>query len=473
METAWVYFRSSGDGEPQIVQSSHSTISVVRSTERKGELIVTFPSTLHIEACVATPWQQIHWDARMVNIGGQQIPRERRPLPSATLAVAAPGNQSGLAPHQVRLHFADIDFEENTLTGNVPYQINLVAYGTTPFQVRGKHLYDPSGEQVVLRGVNKMAVYTDEDPTCAAIFPEIRKSGANAVRIVWGTEALVGDDGPVRGATVANLDAAIQNCRANKMIPMVEMHDTTGDWSKLNQVVDYLTRPDVVNVLNKHRKYLLLNIANEPSVPDAEGKETLTVAQFKAGNEAAITRIRQAGIQVPLIIDAAAWGKDLDFFFSNDPAKLNTNARDLMELDGRLLGGAPNLLFSLHAYWYGETPDGIPAPRYLAQKIDEVVALGIPFLIGEFSRNTLRTKEEGCVIETPWQVVLDKCGEHNIGWFAWEWGPGNERVNSNCSIMNMTTNGNFATLQPGWATDVVIDHRYSIRKTSVIPASLR
>lgn len=170
-------------------------------------------------------------------------------------------------------------------------------------------MYDPLGEQVVLRGVNKMAVYTDEDPTCAAIFPEIRKSGANAVRIVWGTEALVGDDGPVRGATVANLDAAIQNCRANKMIPMVEMHDTTGDWSKLNQVVDYLTRPDVVNVLNKHRKYLLLNIANEPSVPDAEGKETLTVAQFKAGNEAAITRIRQAGIQVPLIIDAAAWGQ--------------------------------------------------------------------------------------------------------------------------------------------------------------------
>jgi mannan endo-1,4-beta-mannosidase len=170
-------------------------------------------------------------------------------------------------------------------------------------------LYDPLGEQVVLRGVNKMAVYTDADPTCAAIFPEIRKSGANAVRIVWGTEALVGDDGPVRGATVANLDAAIQNCRANKMIPMVEIHDTTGDWSKLNQVVDYLTRPDVVNVLNKHRKYLLLNIANEPSVPDAEGKETLTVAQFKAGNEAAITRIRQAGIQVPLIIDAAAWGQ--------------------------------------------------------------------------------------------------------------------------------------------------------------------
>jgi hypothetical protein len=46
-------------------------------------------------------------------------------LPGATLAVAAPGNQSGLAPHQVRLHFADIDWEEKALTGDVPYEINL------------------------------------------------------------------------------------------------------------------------------------------------------------------------------------------------------------------------------------------------------------------------------------------------------------------------------------------------------------
>src|SRR5437867_7286397 len=114
---------------------------------------------------------------------------------------------------------------------------------TSTFSVQGRHLVDPCGERVILRGVNKMAVW-DDDPTCADIFPQIRMTHANVVRIVWLTDG----SGEV-GATVSNMNAVIRNCRANHMIPLIELHDATGDWSKLGLLVDFWTRPDVLAVV--------------------------------------------------------------------------------------------------------------------------------------------------------------------------------------------------------------------------------
>jgi mannan endo-1,4-beta-mannosidase len=47
------------------------------------------------------------------------------------------------------------------------------------------------------------------------------------------------------------------------MIPMIELHDATGEWDKLQDCADYWIRPEVVTVNVKHQEYLLVNIANE------------------------------------------------------------------------------------------------------------------------------------------------------------------------------------------------------------------
>src|SRR4051812_35914789 len=95
-------------------------------------------------------------------------------------------------------------------------------YGPT-FTVRGRELVDRCGNPVILRGVNKMCIWTDPDGSLS--FQEIAKSGANAVRIVW--------DGTGDAAT---LDAVITRAVSFRLLPMIEDHDATGDFAKLPTV---------------------------------------------------------------------------------------------------------------------------------------------------------------------------------------------------------------------------------------------
>src|SRR5215210_5925044 len=47
------------------------------------------------------------------------------------------------------------------------------------------------------------------------------------------------------------------------LVPMFELHDATGDWGGLDNLVAYWTRPQIVSIIKKHQAYLLVNIGNE------------------------------------------------------------------------------------------------------------------------------------------------------------------------------------------------------------------
>src|SRR5687767_5324317 len=171
------------------------------------------------------------------------------------------------------------------------------AWASPGFYVQGRDLYDRNGERVLLRGFNKMNVWTDPDGSTS--FPEIRKTGANTVRIVWAMNP--GDWNP----TAADLDAVVGNAVANELITMVELHDATGNWAGLPALVDWWVRPDVVAVIRKYEQVLLVNVGNEV------GDDTVTTDMFVAGYRTAVERMRNAGIRTPLVIDAPDWGKNL------------------------------------------------------------------------------------------------------------------------------------------------------------------
>ena len=291
------------------------------------------------------------------------------------------------------------------------------------FYVSGRFLYTPDGEKVILRGINNMNVVSDK--TGEKSFPEIAKTGANVVRIMWMSWGGGGD----------KLDVLIGNCIKHKMIPLIELHDATGKWELLDSTVTFWVRPDVRDVLVKYEKYLLLNIANEA------GTSAVSLGDFKTKYSAAVYKMRAAGINVPLMIDAANWGRN--------EAYLLENAVGLLQMDPE-----HNLLFSWHIW-----DSGIAESR-IEQAVERSIALNFPLVIGEFAPMEVKCK---CCI--PYKFIIKYCEEKSIGWLAWSWGPGN----SDCTQMDMTKTVAFETLH-GWGLEVAITDKYSIKNTAVRPA---
>jgi len=127
------------------------------------------------------------------------------------------------------------------------------------FYVEGRHLYDPTGSRVILRGIN-LQLLDDFDFPPGDKFDELVQTGANAVRIQWYIEY---DGRPAYGP--ANLDAFLTKCRANRIVPILGLWDVTcsGDLDALaNKIVPWWLSDDVVAVLNKHKQYLIINPAN-------------------------------------------------------------------------------------------------------------------------------------------------------------------------------------------------------------------
>lgn len=300
------------------------------------------------------------------------------------------------------------------------------------FFVQDRFLYTKDNEKVILRGVNHMFIWTDRE---GKSIPEIAKTGANVVRIVWN----------MRGR-VCDLDRIIGECIANNMIPMPELHDATGKWDRLSDLLSFWLRDETLQMIQDHQEYLILNIGNEVGSEEEDGED------FYNAYSSAVTQMRASGIRVPLVIDADAWGQSTKNIFGQGKRLLQSDPEH-------------NLLFSIHMWWPSERHD--PQKTGYATVKDRVtgvleqsVALGIPLIIGEFAPVAVNGAKE-----IPYQFIMAEAERLEIGWLAWSWGPGNY----DSQAMDMTTHGSFNTLVE-WGRIVCVDSSLSIQNTSVIPS---
>ncbi len=335
-----------------------------------------------------------------------------------------------------------------------------IATVDSTFKVVGTKLTDPCGETVILKGVNKMSVFDENDLYGENYFPEIAKTNSNCVRIVW--QAQYSNGSP---SLLNQLDSLIKNCIENEMIPMVEMHDATCSWNELNDVVNYWIQPGVVQTVQRYEHALLVNIANEA------GDDGVTEQQFLSGYQSAITKLRNAGIRTPLIIDAKGCGKDLDV---------------LVPTAAALIAHDPdhNVMFSVHPYWSKVAIQTVQ-PTFIKDQIEKAKDNSIPLLLGELcgyggwpgldEPDVASCEEKGSI---DYQTLLSEAAANDIGYLVWEWGPGNGFYEYNppvlCPGMDMTTNGTYQSIvdivpgsKPrGWIRDVVLDSPYSVKKTA-------
>ena len=309
----------------------------------------------------------------------------------------------------------------------------LAQPGVTMY-VNGRNLYSAVGEKVVLRGVNEMFIYSN-DKQGTTILPQIEKSGANVVRLVW-----------LSWGSAADLDSLIKNCIKNKMIPLVDLHDATGNWGNLQTCLNYWKRPDIVTVMNRHKKWVLLNIANEA------GDASVSDSQFRAAYIDAVAQLRGVGYTMPLIIDTSDWGKN--------ESTIVATWNDIFQSDPQ-----KNCLFSLHPYWV----DAVATQQTrFTNFFNAVVANNIPVILGEGPESY----GYNCSSPIPYVWVLQQLQNLQIGWLAWSWGYVQNGDCTNVHAYDITNGGINGNWQNDWGRLIASDDPNSIKNTSVRPPSI-
>src|SRR5690606_15397119 len=117
---------------------------------------------------------------------------------------------------------------------------------------KGSGIYTAADELLVMRGFNEMFVWSN-DKTGETFLPQIAMTGANSVRLVWD------HDFPAE-----QLVRLIENALALKMVAIPECHNATGKWGEaLQACVDFWNNPLLIETIERHRRWTILNIANE------------------------------------------------------------------------------------------------------------------------------------------------------------------------------------------------------------------
>jgi hypothetical protein len=263
--------------------------------------------------------------------------------------------------------------------------------GGTGFTISGTQLRDANGNNFIIKGISVPTAWyiTDVNNNIGNIRT---RTGSNCLRIVVTT-----------GSSDASWQTSVNNCIANKMIPMVELHDVTCGTS-ISQVQSmanwwaskkaFLTQPNIA-------KYILINIANEWGDWNMAQNSPTT---WRDGYLSAVSIIRNAGINSTLVIDAPNCGQDVQ------------NGRTLRTYGPTLINNDPrkNLLFAVHMYCEWKVGGG----SSISSGLPSIKNAGIPVYVGEFG---YQHAEGSGTCDIDESQIINTCQSNGIGWQAWSW----------------------------------------------------
>jgi mannan endo-1,4-beta-mannosidase len=289
-------------------------------------------------------------------------------------------------------------------------------------RVSGGRIVEANGTNVVIRGVSHPHVwYTGQTSS----FANIKALGANTVRVVLGSGQRWGPSNDLQ--TVVNL------CRTNRLLCVLEVHDTTGYGEEgaaatLDQAASYWINQR--SVLAGTENFIVINIGNEPF-----GNNASVSATWPTATSSAISRLRGAGFEHLIMVDAPMWGQDWQFI-------MRDNAQTVFNSDPQR-----NTVFSIHMYGVFDTAAEIQ--DYLGR----FRTAGLPIVVGEFGHN----HSDGNPDE---DTIMSYSQANGIGYIGWSWSGNGGGV----EYLDMVTNFDPAQLT-SWGQRI-FNGANGIRQTS-------
>ncbi|MEU5157348.1 cellulase family glycosylhydrolase, partial [Glycomyces sp. NPDC021274] len=293
------------------------------------------------------------------------------------------------------------------------------------FHVEGRNLVDGNGNTFVMRGSTHPFTWFQTQNNAIR---DMAALGANTVRVVLSSGHRGGSV-----TTAQQITGIINQCKQNKVVCVLEVHDTTGYGEEagaatLAQAVTYWN--SVKSALIGQERYVLINIGNEPVGNNNPG-------QWTQATSSAIQGMRNNGFTHTLVVDAPNWGQD----WTNT---MRSNAPQVFAADSQR-----NTVFSIHMY------EVYASSTTVINYFNAFQQMNLPLIVGEYGNI-----HNGQAVA--WQTIQSEAQARGIGWIAWSWsgdGVGLSQVD-NFNPAQMTT----------WGQQV-FNAQYGIRNTSR-PASI-
>jgi poly(3-hydroxybutyrate) depolymerase len=354
----------------------------------------------------------------------------------------------------------------SVLTAKVGGCITNTAATAQTMYVQGRNLYDVLGNLVVPVGLNIPTDYYQFSGTNDQV-SQFTQTGANMARIIWFQNGLAG-----ASHTNTDLDQLLTKLTNQRIFSVVALWDgedgcpqNPNQLNNPNGYVSWFIDPSRVTLLNNHKKHVILNLMNELGFGYGyDPNNTADVAAFtnwRNQYKIAITSIRNAGLHMPIMIDAPLCGGSLSL--------VNQAAAEIIAHDPD-----HNIIFSIHTYW---------AEKNETNQIATSVANNVPIIIGEVANKQVgaddwntdpvtgysecyfgidgTTSEHAAPTGFSYKNLLpNSLIPNNIGYLFWEW------TNDACLDRRMSPDGNFSNLT-NYGLDAVHNTLYGIHNKAV------
>lgn len=309
---------------------------------------------------------------------------------------------------------------------------SLFSQTPTTIKANGKYLIGICGDTIVLRGVN-YALYNWGWSTTYDKIPQIAQSNANCIRMVWYM-----DQTPTAYQNLVYLDSAISKCIQNKMIPIVELHDSTcKDNNSIVPLGNWWLGVPVKALINKYKHSIIINIGNEVGKVMWASNPTAAKLAFQNAYNTVVANFRSNGLNIPIMIDAPDCGQNLDDLMSIAVAMQNADPQK-------------NLIFSGHAYWntYANNDSAT-----MHAKLVSALSKSVPIVLGEIANQ--QDGSSNCQYNLKYIQLLRSCQMLNVPWIAWSWD------NDVCTLRRVASNGNFNSLT-AYGQVIVNDSKFGL-----------
>lgn len=253
------------------------------------------------------------------------------------------------------------------------------------YRTSGRWLLDPQGERLIGRGVEMP--YWRASWLQLGFVDEVGRTGANQVRVLPYLTQRTPTGDPV--ATLADVEDMVRRAIRGHMLCdlAIDGGQSPATW----------LRPDVLALLAKYERYLVVHAMGESYAP--------TNAAWRDSAIKVVQQLRAAGLRMPLTVMSRQGGRNLPCLLEQGQAVVDADPLH-------------NVIMGWQAYWGSNNGYQGEYGMTLPEAMRRAAAAAFPIQVGLLYRSD---PQDNSPQKVPYEDLMKLAQELQLTWWWWDW----------------------------------------------------